>query len=36
MQPQYGCDLTNYVFETLNSSVIGYLKDRVINAILIL
>ncbi|MCT1530155.1 GPW/gp25 family protein [Sphingobacterium daejeonense] len=34
MQPQYGCDLTNYVFETLNSSVIGYLKDRVINAIL--
>ena len=34
MQPQYGCDLTNYVFETLNSSVIGYLKDRVKNAIL--
>ena len=34
MQPQYGCDLTDYVFETLNSSVIGYLKDRVKNAIL--
>jgi uncharacterized protein len=34
MQPRYGCDLTNYVFETLNSSVIGYLKDRVKNAIL--
>jgi len=34
MQPQYGCDLTDYVFESLNSSVIGYLKDRVTNAIL--
>lgn len=34
MQPKYGCDLTDYVFESLNSSVIGYLKDRVSNAIL--
>jgi len=34
MQPKYGCDLTDYVFESLNSSVIGYLKDRVTNAIL--
>lgn len=34
MQPRYGCDLTSYVFETMNSSVIGYLKDRVKNAIL--
>jgi uncharacterized protein len=34
MQPRYGCDLTNYIFETMNSSVIGYLKDRVKNAIL--
>jgi len=34
MQPRYGCDLTSYVFEALNSSVIGYLKDRVKNAIL--
>jgi len=34
MQPQYGCDLTDYVFESLNSSVIGYLKDRVSNSIL--
>jgi len=34
MQPKYGCDLTSYVFEALNSSVIGYLKDRVKNAIL--
>lgn len=34
MQSQYGCDLTDYVFESLNNSVIGYLKDRVTNAIL--
>jgi phage baseplate assembly protein W len=34
MQPLYGCDLTNYVFEALDNSVIGYLKDRVSNAIL--
>lgn len=34
MQPKYGCDLTDYVFESMNSSVIGYLKDRVTNAIL--
>lgn len=34
LQPKYGCDLTDYVFESLNSSVIGYLKDRVTNAIL--
>lgn len=34
MQPKYGCDLTDYVFESLNNSVIGYLKDRVTNAIL--
>lgn len=34
MQPKYGCDLTDYIFEGLNSSVIGYIKDRVKNAIL--
>lgn len=34
MQPKYGSDLTEYVFEALNSSVIGYIKDRVRNAIL--
>ncbi len=34
MQPEYGCDLKDYLFEPLNSSVIGYLKDRVENAIL--
>jgi uncharacterized protein len=35
MQPLYGCNLTDYVFESLSSSVIGYIKDRVKNAILI-
>lgn len=34
MQPLYGCDLTDYVFESLSSSVIGYIKDRVENSIL--
>lgn len=34
MQPLYGCNLTEYVFESLSSSVIGYIKDRVKNAIL--
>jgi uncharacterized protein len=34
MQPEYGCNLTDYLFESLNSSVIGYIKDRVKNAIL--
>src|SRR5687768_288706 len=34
MQPKYGCSLTTHVFTTLNSSVIGYIKDMVQNAIL--
>jgi uncharacterized protein len=34
MVPDYGCDLKNYLFESLNSSVIGYIKNRVTNAIL--
>ncbi len=34
MQPLYGCNLTDYVFESLSSSVIGYIKDRVKNSIL--
>jgi uncharacterized protein len=34
MQPEYGCNLTDYLFESLSSSVIGYIKDRVKNAIL--
>ncbi|MBX2924700.1 MAG: GPW/gp25 family protein [Chitinophagaceae bacterium] len=34
MQPRYGCALATHVFTTLNSSVIGYIKDMVQNAIL--
>jgi len=34
MLPDYGCDLNDYLFESLNSSVIGYIKNRVKNAIL--
>src|SRR5580693_9170616 len=34
MQPQYGCDLQPYLFQPLNPQLIGYLKDRVKNAIL--
>jgi len=34
MQPRYGCNLNDYMFEPLNSSVIGYIKDLVENAIL--
>lgn len=35
MQPGYGCNLHDYLFEPLNSSVIGYIQDLVENAILI-
>jgi uncharacterized protein len=35
MQPRYGCNLTDYLFEPLSSSVIGFIKDRVENAILL-
>ena len=34
MQPRYGCNLNDYVFESLSSSMIGYIKDRVEQAIL--
>jgi len=34
MQPDYGCDLQPYIFDPLNATLIGYLKDRVRNAIL--
>lgn len=34
MQPQFGCDLQPYLFQPLNPHLIGYLKDRVKNAIL--
>jgi uncharacterized protein len=35
MQPKYGCDLHDYLFESLSSTVIGYIKDRVRTSILI-
>ena len=34
MQPRYGCNLDDYVFESLSSSMIGFIKDRVEQAIL--
>src|SRR5215213_4828140 len=34
MQPQYGCNLQDYLFEPLNATVIGFIKDLVTNAIL--
>ncbi|MDH7460655.1 GPW/gp25 family protein [Chitinophagaceae bacterium 26-R-25] len=34
MQPAYGCNLADSVFETLNPTIVGYIKDRVQNAIL--
>lgn len=35
MQPRYGCDLHEYLFEPLSSTVIGYIKDRVKTSILV-
>jgi uncharacterized protein len=34
MQPKYGCNMTEYIFEPLSSTMIGYLKERVSNSIL--
>lgn len=34
MQPQYGCDLHDYAFDPMNSTVIGFIRDLVTNAIL--
>lgn len=34
MQPRYGCDLQDYIFEPLNAAMIGFLRDLVTNAIL--
>ena len=33
MQPDYGCNLNDYVFESLSSTTIGYIKERVANSI---
>lgn len=34
MQPDYGCNLNDYMFESLNNSLIGLIKHHVENAIL--
>ena len=34
MQPNYGCNLKDYQFESMNNSLIGFLKDLVERAIL--
>ncbi len=34
MQPEYGCNLRDYQFESLDNALIGYLKDLVERAIL--
>lgn len=34
MQPKYGCNLNDHLFDSLNSSVIGYIRDLVEHAIL--
>jgi phage baseplate assembly protein W len=34
MQPKYGCNLEEFLFESLSSSTIGYIKERISNAIL--
>lgn len=35
MQPKYGCDLHDYLFEPLNSSLIGFIRDRVENSLIV-
>ena len=34
LQPAYGCNLTDYMFESLNNDLIGIIKHHVENAIL--
>jgi uncharacterized protein len=34
MQPKYGCNLKEYLFEPLDSNMIGYIKQRVKDSIL--
>lgn len=34
MQPNYGCNLENYLFESLNNTLIGFIRDLVTKAIL--
>jgi phage baseplate assembly protein W len=34
MQPKYGCNLTDFIFDPLSSNMIGYLRDRVESSIM--
>ena len=34
MQPNYGCNLADFQFDPMNSALLGFLKDLVLNAIL--
>lgn len=34
LQPRYGCNLSDYQFETINGNLLGFLKDLVKTAIL--
>lgn len=34
LQPEYGCNLSDYQFEAINAALIGFIKDLVENAIL--
>ena len=34
MQPEYGCNMTDFQFDPTNSALLGFLKDMVFNAIL--
>ncbi|NML21660.1 GPW/gp25 family protein [Pseudoflavitalea sp. G-6-1-2] len=34
MQPKYGCNLQDYLFEPMNATIRGYIKELVTNAIL--
>jgi phage baseplate assembly protein W len=34
MQPDYGCNLNDYMFDSLNTTLIGIIKERVQHAIL--
>lgn len=34
MQPEYGCDMNDYIFESMSATALGLLRDMVFNAIL--
>ncbi|MCA9735655.1 MAG: GPW/gp25 family protein [Deferribacteres bacterium] len=34
MQPEYGCDLRDFLFEPLDTALRAYIKDLILNAIL--